>query len=588
MPTICINVIKAEGLRQHKGRDPTPSMLIRVSVAGVAQPQVLKTKPMPPGVDQSWNQEFMLPVPDPSVAQLECTLWDESDPQTQSYSNFLGEVLLNLARLVPYKGHYIEQLFNIKQGKTIVTDELASGNLKLGLRLEIPDDFTPPTSAKISVPSPAPTEAQAAVEKAADLHQQASTDQAARQQEEASTSDQDAIETNREADEAEARKRELTLQEAQKRKELARMRAQEEEMARSVADRSSLSSSLSLAPTSQTSASPSTSISPAGERSAQSSQARIVIAIIEAQGLPESKQVNPQAKIALQGAASLSEAQTKTLKDTQTPFWNEKFVFGIDEENLQGTYICAEVFSISDEANAVRIGAIHPLPITTLLSGQQMSLPTVNQGKSIYCIDGWFDFVEEFGNEAPTMSASHAPGKPQIHLRMTLIPSSDSKFSSDERASSPVPPRITTEQSSSIAPPSQPATASASTLPPTPSATGVFRGRYTPQVPQVNGTSSLSAPASPRPPLVPVQREERQRTPLPQRGGPADVGIVLKSLDESLVVHEVLPAGPAAEGAKVGVGDALIDVDGFDVKGRPVMLQHSHNCTAKNVVLSDN
>lgn len=168
------------------------------------------------------------------------------------------------------------------------------------------------------------------------------------------------------------------------------------------------------------------------------------------------------------------------------------------------------------------------------------------------------------------MSASHAPGKPQIHLRMTLIPSSDSKFSSDERASSPVPPRITTEQSSSIAPPSQPATASASTLPPTPSATGVFRGRYTPQVPQVNGTSSLSAPASPRPPLVPVQREERQRTPLPQRGGPADVGIVLKSLDESLVVHEVLPAGPAAEGAKIGVGDALIDVDGFDVKGRPV------------------
>jgi hypothetical protein len=27
------------------------------------------------------NQEFMLPVPDPSAAQLECTIWDESDHQ---------------------------------------------------------------------------------------------------------------------------------------------------------------------------------------------------------------------------------------------------------------------------------------------------------------------------------------------------------------------------------------------------------------------------------------------------------------------------------------------------------------------------
>ena len=81
----------------------------------------------------------MLPVPDPAAAQLECTIWDEEDKevswfgvhvltlregrgrrkltdrmfhraQAQGYSNFLGEVLLNLARLAPYKGHYIEQV----------------------------------------------------------------------------------------------------------------------------------------------------------------------------------------------------------------------------------------------------------------------------------------------------------------------------------------------------------------------------------------------------------------------------------------------------------------------------------------------
>jgi len=54
VPQIFIKVVKAEGIRPHKGRDPTPSMLIRVSVAGEAQPQVLKTKPMHPGTNPSW------------------------------------------------------------------------------------------------------------------------------------------------------------------------------------------------------------------------------------------------------------------------------------------------------------------------------------------------------------------------------------------------------------------------------------------------------------------------------------------------------------------------------------------------------
>ena len=30
--------------------------------------------------------------------------------QPVEFSNFLGEVLLNLAKLIPYKGHYIEQV----------------------------------------------------------------------------------------------------------------------------------------------------------------------------------------------------------------------------------------------------------------------------------------------------------------------------------------------------------------------------------------------------------------------------------------------------------------------------------------------
>jgi hypothetical protein len=136
----------------------------------------------------------MLPVPDPAAAQLECTIWDEEDKevswfgvhvltlregrgrrkltdrmfhraQAQGYSNFLGEVLLNLARLAPYKGHYIEQLFYIKQGKTIVTEEQASGNLKLGLRLDIPDSFAPQASPPVASPPVAEADSRAQEEK---------------------------------------------------------------------------------------------------------------------------------------------------------------------------------------------------------------------------------------------------------------------------------------------------------------------------------------------------------------------------------------------------------------------------------------
>ena len=51
---IYIKVVKAEGIRQHNMQNPTPSMLIRVSVSGDAQPEVLKTKPVPAGVDPIW------------------------------------------------------------------------------------------------------------------------------------------------------------------------------------------------------------------------------------------------------------------------------------------------------------------------------------------------------------------------------------------------------------------------------------------------------------------------------------------------------------------------------------------------------
>mmetsp|Transcript_30649 Transcript_30649/g.77549 ORF Transcript_30649/g.77549 Transcript_30649/m.77549 type:complete len:297 (-) Transcript_30649:105-995(-) len=132
-----IKVVRADDLRQHLNRKPAPMAMLRVSVAGVAQQELMKTDPMPSSSSPEWNQEFVLPVSDASQSQLECTIWDTSDPQPTEFSNFLGEVLLNLAKLIPYKGHYIEQVFFVKQGKTIKTEQQATGNLKLGLRLDI-------------------------------------------------------------------------------------------------------------------------------------------------------------------------------------------------------------------------------------------------------------------------------------------------------------------------------------------------------------------------------------------------------------------------------------------------------------------
>jgi hypothetical protein len=146
--------------------------------------------------------------------------------------------------------------------------------------------------------------------------------------------------------------------------------------------------------------------------------------VIEAHELPAN--VNAQAKIVLQGPVSLSAAQTRALKDSNEPFWNEKFVFGVEEMHMSQTYLCAEIVNAQDENNAQRLGSIQPIPVTALLSGQKMSLPTVNQGNYIYCIDGWFEVsAEAHGGQSATtgsMTPTKSPGKSQMHLRMTFIP----------------------------------------------------------------------------------------------------------------------------------------------------------------------
>mmetsp|Transcript_53484 Transcript_53484/g.130671 ORF Transcript_53484/g.130671 Transcript_53484/m.130671 type:complete len:512 (+) Transcript_53484:56-1591(+) len=136
--SITVKVLKADGVRlNYSGEKPTVLAQLRINVGGRGE-QAFRTTPANASISPEWNQQFVLPVRDPQTSQLECTLWDDSDSNAKNHSNFLGEVILNLAKLVPYKGQYIEQVFDIKQGKTIKTEKQASGKLKMGLQLDSP------------------------------------------------------------------------------------------------------------------------------------------------------------------------------------------------------------------------------------------------------------------------------------------------------------------------------------------------------------------------------------------------------------------------------------------------------------------
>ena len=132
--------------------------------------------------------------------------------QPQGYANFLGEVVLNLGKLVPYKGQYIDQLFYIKQGKTIMTDEHASGNLKLGLRLDIPEGFTP-AAAATPVHPPPPTGQQAANRATEQRAAQGAAETQAAQEAEARKT---AVQQRRRAEEEEAQRKAAEEQEQSK------------------------------------------------------------------------------------------------------------------------------------------------------------------------------------------------------------------------------------------------------------------------------------------------------------------------------------------------------------------------------------
>lgn len=81
-----------------------------------------------------WDQHFVVDVDDAATSKVQITLWDPSQPFGSPIA-FMGEVMLNVAKMLPYSGQHIEQDFSIRQGKKLPVGPTvgiqASGSLRL-------------------------------------------------------------------------------------------------------------------------------------------------------------------------------------------------------------------------------------------------------------------------------------------------------------------------------------------------------------------------------------------------------------------------------------------------------------------------
>jgi hypothetical protein len=142
--------------------------------------------------------------------------------------------------------------------------------------------------------------------------------------------------------------------------------------------------------------------------------------------------MDPSAVVSLQGPVTTSEQKTKALSQSSNPFWNEKFVFGVEEQHVTSTMIHAQIIS-----KGKPVAHIASVSVASLLKGQKMSLPTINNGADIYCVDGWFD-------PSPLATFSALPQTPNstiLHLRIPQSPPLDPQTPIPELGPSSMSPK---------------------------------------------------------------------------------------------------------------------------------------------------
>ena len=450
----------------------------------------------------TWNEEFTLALKDPANSQLECSLWDESNEGDSTAQKFLGEVILNLAKLVPYNNTHIEQVFEIKQGKThkaTADDKKASGKLKLGLKLIIPDESgsnapSAPSSGKAPSQPPSQPKHKAAPLKAAPPPKVAAPAPAAAPVADPAPAPPPAPAPA--APPAAPKQNEDNVKPSMVRK------ARDPDLPKGMVPPVALPG-----------------------------QGKLFVTVHTVQNVPKSDSAYgappyPYVIMALEGASRAAQARTVTRDKEDNPTYAEKeFVFGVDNQTAEVAKMHFKLFDWNRGKDQQLASLVLTLADVAAQALEKQS----------------FDMTDPKRGGAQVIGTNGTPTQAVVSLRW-------------QPASGPAPAQATAPPSQrTVAPPPAVTT-------PKRDGGGVVasgEGAETPgTAPRV--LSGNRRPSGPAPSAAPVPQPAAA-------GGTADVGLVLTADNNTIFVSQIMAAGPAANSKQIRVGDALIDVDGHDV-----------------------
>ena len=149
--TLSVKIIEAEGVAGRP--DGTPPFcvaklrLLYPEEEGELPDHLVASAPGEKTFFEQRSLTYMVPEEKLEQTQLELTMWDRAGPD----DSFVGEVLLNVNKLLQISGKYFEHAFPLKTSSVYSSAARnVSGSLVLGLRMD------PPTTPGVPVPRSAP------------------------------------------------------------------------------------------------------------------------------------------------------------------------------------------------------------------------------------------------------------------------------------------------------------------------------------------------------------------------------------------------------------------------------------------------
>lgn len=149
--TLSVKVIEAEGVAgRPDGTAPYCVAKLRMlypDEEGDLPDLVVASAPGDKICFEERSLSYMIPEMKLEQTQMELTMWDRAGPD----DSFVGEVLLNVNKLLQIAGKYFEHAFPLKTSSVYSSAARnVSGSIVLGLRMD------PPTTHAMSIPPPAP------------------------------------------------------------------------------------------------------------------------------------------------------------------------------------------------------------------------------------------------------------------------------------------------------------------------------------------------------------------------------------------------------------------------------------------------